>query len=83
MTPNKDVDGFHSQNMGKLSVDCDSIVPATALGVIELIHRTKVETFGKNAVVIGRSKHIGLPVALILHCDGKGILLLWKSFLFL
>ncbi|XP_033217911.1 bifunctional methylenetetrahydrofolate dehydrogenase/cyclohydrolase, mitochondrial isoform X3 [Belonocnema kinseyi] len=73
VTPAKDVDGFHSENMGKLSVDNDSIVPATALGVIELIQRTKVDTFGKNAVVIGRSKHVGLPIALLLHSDSKGV----------
>lgn len=72
VTPFKDVDGFHSENMGKLSVDSDSIVPATALGVKELIVRSKVETFGKNAVVIGRSKHVGLPIALLLHSDSKG-----------
>ncbi|XP_051154529.1 bifunctional methylenetetrahydrofolate dehydrogenase/cyclohydrolase, mitochondrial isoform X2 [Leptopilina boulardi] len=70
--PSKDVDGFHSENMGKLCVDSDSIVPATALGVKELIVRSRFDTFGKNAVVIGRSKHVGLPIAMLLHSDGKG-----------
>ncbi|XP_046414158.1 bifunctional methylenetetrahydrofolate dehydrogenase/cyclohydrolase, mitochondrial [Neodiprion fabricii] len=72
VTPSKDVDGFHSENIGNLSSDKKGIVPATALGVKELIIRTKVETFGKNAVVIGRSKHVGLPIALLLHADGNG-----------
>lgn len=72
VTPSKDVDGFHSENIGKLCADCDAIIPATALGVKELIVRTRFDTFGKNAVVIGRSKHVGLPIAMLLHSDGKG-----------
>lgn len=72
VSPIKDVDGFHLENMGKLCLDLKGIVPATALAVKELIVRTKVETFGKNAVVVGRSKHVGLPMALLLHSDGKG-----------
>ena len=80
VTPTKDVDGFHSENMGKLSLDSASIAPATALGVKELIVRTKIHTIGKNAVVIGRSKHVGLPIALLLHSDSKGTLTLLKVF---
>lgn len=72
VAPSKDVDGFHLENMGRLSLDTNGIVPATALGVKELIVRSKVQTFGKNAVVIGRSKHVGLPIALLLHSDGDG-----------
>ncbi|EZA53043.1 hypothetical protein DMN91_002725 [Ooceraea biroi] len=72
ITPKKDVDGFHLQNLGNLTLDNSSIVPATALAVKELVLRSKIETFGKNAVVVGRSKHVGLPIALLLHADGKG-----------
>ncbi|XP_012252890.1 bifunctional methylenetetrahydrofolate dehydrogenase/cyclohydrolase, mitochondrial [Athalia rosae] len=72
ISPSKDVDGFHSENIGNLSSDKSGIIPATALGVRELIVRTKIDTFGKNAVVIGRSKHVGLPIALLLHADGNG-----------
>lgn len=71
--PSKDVDGFHSSNLGNFSVDEEVVVPATALAVRELIIRTQIETKGKNAVVIGRSKHVGLPIALLLHSDGKVI----------
>ncbi|XP_076243045.1 bifunctional methylenetetrahydrofolate dehydrogenase/cyclohydrolase 2, mitochondrial-like isoform X3 [Calliopsis andreniformis] len=71
VAPNKDVDGFHLENLGKLTVSSSGIVPATALAIKELIIRSKMETFGKNAVIVGRSKHIGLPVALQLHADGK------------
>lgn len=70
--PKKDVDGFHLENIGNLTLDSKSIVPATALAVRELVIRSKIETFGKNAVVVGRSKHVGLPIALLLHSDGKG-----------
>lgn len=72
VAPSKDVDGFHTENIGNLSSDRSGIVPATALGVKELIVRTKIDTFGKNAVVIGRSKNVGLPIALLLHADGNG-----------
>lgn len=70
--PKKDVDGFHLENLGNLTLDNSSIAPATALAVKELVLRSKIETFGKNAVVVGRSKHVGLPIALLLHADGKG-----------
>ena len=69
----KDVDGFHLENIGRLSLDRKGIIPATALGVKQLIVRSKVPTFGKNAVVIGRSKHVGFPIALLLHSDGKSM----------
>ncbi|KAI4487650.1 hypothetical protein M0802_011963 [Mischocyttarus mexicanus] len=68
----KDVDGFHVENIGNLTLDYKGIIPATALGVKELLVRSNVETFGKHAVVIGRSKHVGLPIALLLHADGAG-----------
>lgn len=71
IVPNKDVDGFHLENLGSLALNRSGIVPATALGVKELILRSNIETFGKNAVVVGRSKHVGLPIALLLHA-GRG-----------
>lgn len=69
--PRKDVDGFHLNNMGKLSINMRTFIPCTALGVIELLKRSQIETFGKNVVVCGRSKNVGLPIALILHSDGR------------
>ncbi|XP_008209398.1 bifunctional methylenetetrahydrofolate dehydrogenase/cyclohydrolase, mitochondrial [Nasonia vitripennis] len=72
VTPTKDVDGFHLSNIGNLALNNKGIIPATALGVKELIVRSKIPTFGKNAVVIGRSKHVGFPIALLLHSDGNG-----------
>ncbi|XP_076291393.1 bifunctional methylenetetrahydrofolate dehydrogenase/cyclohydrolase, mitochondrial-like isoform X1 [Lasioglossum baleicum] len=72
IAPHKDVDGFHMENIGTLSLNGCGIIPATALGVRELIVRSKIDTLGKNAVVVGRSKHVGLPIALLLHSNGKG-----------
>ncbi|XP_076634969.1 bifunctional methylenetetrahydrofolate dehydrogenase/cyclohydrolase, mitochondrial-like isoform X1 [Colletes latitarsis] len=72
IAPNKDVDGFHLENIGNLMLNSSCIISATALGVKELIIRSNIDTVGKNAVVIGRSKHVGLPIALLLHASGKG-----------
>ncbi|XP_053997813.1 bifunctional methylenetetrahydrofolate dehydrogenase/cyclohydrolase, mitochondrial [Hylaeus anthracinus] len=72
IAPSKDVDGFHLENIGNLILNSSGIIPATALGVKELIIRSNIETTGKNAVVVGRSKHVGLPIALLLHASGTG-----------
>ncbi|XP_047532287.1 bifunctional methylenetetrahydrofolate dehydrogenase/cyclohydrolase 2, mitochondrial isoform X2 [Vanessa atalanta] len=71
VAPEKDVDGFHITNVGQLSLDMPTIVPATALAVIEMLKRFKIETFGRNAVVVGRSKNVGMPIAMMLHSDGN------------
>lgn len=67
----KDVDGFNERNVGRLCLDMKTLIPCTPLGVQELIKRTGVETFGKNAVVVGRSKNVGMPIAMLLHADGR------------
>ncbi|XP_072938022.1 bifunctional methylenetetrahydrofolate dehydrogenase/cyclohydrolase, mitochondrial isoform X2 [Epargyreus clarus] len=69
VAPEKDVDGFHIINVGQLCLDMPALVPATALGVVEMLKRFKIETFGKSAVVVGRSKNVGLPIAMMLHSD--------------
>ncbi|KAL0274636.1 UNVERIFIED_CONTAM: hypothetical protein PYX00_002723 [Menopon gallinae] len=69
--PDKDVDGFHVINVGHLVLGQETLAPCTPMGVLELIKRSGIETFGKNAVVCGRSKNVGLPIALMLHADGK------------
>jgi 5,10-methylene-tetrahydrofolate dehydrogenase/methenyl tetrahydrofolate cyclohydrolase len=65
---NKDVDGFHPLNMGRLAQKGrkPTFLPATPAGVIELLVRTGVEMEGANAVVLGRSNIVGMPVALLL-----------------
>ncbi|XP_023568791.1 probable bifunctional methylenetetrahydrofolate dehydrogenase/cyclohydrolase 2 isoform X2 [Octodon degus] len=70
IAPGKDVDGFHIINVGRLCLDQHSFIPATAGAVWEIIKRTGIETFGKSVVVVGRSKHVGLPIAMLLHTDG-------------
>ncbi|MCL5038122.1 MAG: bifunctional methylenetetrahydrofolate dehydrogenase/methenyltetrahydrofolate cyclohydrolase FolD [Chloroflexi bacterium] len=64
--PEKDADGFHPYNMGRLLIGEDGPVPCTPAGIMELIHRTGIEMKGKEAVVVGRSNIVGKPVALLL-----------------
>ncbi|XP_052765129.1 bifunctional methylenetetrahydrofolate dehydrogenase/cyclohydrolase, mitochondrial-like isoform X1 [Mya arenaria] len=70
VAPHKDVDGFHTLNVGCFCVDEKSFIPATPAGVMEMLRRSGIETFGKNAVVCGRSKNVGMPIAMLLHADG-------------
>ncbi|MGM0666684.1 MAG: bifunctional 5,10-methylenetetrahydrofolate dehydrogenase/5,10-methenyltetrahydrofolate cyclohydrolase, partial [Bacteroidota bacterium] len=68
--PAKDVDGFHPVNLGKMTIGLPSFVPATPAGIMELIKRYKIETSGKNCVVIGRSNIVGRPVSILLSKKG-------------
>lgn len=70
--PEKDVDGFHPQNLGKLMTKTNpSAVACTPLGVIKLLEKYNVEIAGKNCVVVGRSNIVGKPLAqLLLNLDG-------------
>lgn len=64
--PDKDVDGFHPVNVGKMSIGLPGFVSATPAGIIELLRRYGVETKGKHAVVLGRSNIVGKPMATLL-----------------
>lgn len=64
--PDKDVDGFHPTNFGKMALELPTFLPATPYGILELLRRYKVETQGKNAVVIGRSHIVGRPMSILL-----------------
>ena len=66
ISPKKDVDGFHVQNVGALCVGSEGYVSCTPLGIIELIKRSGIEISGKNCVVIGRSNIVGKPMSLLL-----------------
>ena len=71
--PEKDVDGFHPVNVGKLSIgERDGFVPCTPAGAIELLIRSGVDTRGKDAVVVGRSNIVGKPMAALLMQDAPG-----------
>jgi methylenetetrahydrofolate dehydrogenase (NADP+)/methenyltetrahydrofolate cyclohydrolase len=64
--PRKDVDGFHSSNLGSLLLGHETLVACTPLGVMELLRRSNVRTEGANAVVLGRSDDVGKPQAVLL-----------------
>lgn len=64
--PEKDVDGFHPINIGKLYIDEQTFVPCTPLGIMEILKHADIDLEGKNAVVIGRSHIVGQPVSKLL-----------------
>ena len=71
--PEKDVDGFHPVNVGKLTIgERDGFVPCTPAGAIELLVRSGVDTRGKDAVIVGRSNIVGKPMAALLMQDAPG-----------
>jgi methylenetetrahydrofolate dehydrogenase (NADP+)/methenyltetrahydrofolate cyclohydrolase len=67
--PDKDVDGFHPVNAGRLATGLDGFVPCTPLGCLKLLRATLGDLSGKNAVVIGRSNIVGKPMAMLLLGD--------------
>ena len=68
--PDKDVDGFHPTNFGKMALDMSTFIPATPFGILELIERYGVETQGKHTVVIGRSHIVGRPMSILMGRKG-------------
>jgi len=64
--PDKDVDGFHPTNFGKMALDMETFIPATPYGIMELLRRYDVETQGKHTVVIGRSHIVGRPISILM-----------------
>ena len=69
--PDKDVDGFHPTNVGKMTLDLPTFLPATPFGILELLERYKVETSGKHVVVIGRSHIVGRPMSILMSQKRK------------
>lgn len=66
ISPKKDVDGFHPENVGNLVIGKKAFLPCTPHGIIVLLQKMGIETSGKHAVVIGRSNIVGKPVAILL-----------------
>lgn len=64
--PEKDIDGFHPVNIGKMVLGLPGFVPATPFGIVELLKRYKIETEGKHCVVVGRSHTVGTPTSILL-----------------
>lgn len=69
INPQKDVDGFHPVNVGRLSQGQDALTPCTPAGIIDMLKRQGIEISGKNAVVVGRSNIVGKPMALLLLAE--------------
>lgn len=70
ISPNKDVDGFHPVNLGRLVAGLDTFVSATPSGIVDLIKRYKIETVGKHCVIIGRSNIVGRPLSILMSQKG-------------
>ncbi|MDZ7606082.1 MAG: tetrahydrofolate dehydrogenase/cyclohydrolase catalytic domain-containing protein [Cyclobacteriaceae bacterium] len=64
--PEKDVDGFHPVNVGRMAKGLPSFIAATPYGILQLIERYKIETSGKHCVVLGRSEIVGSPMSMLL-----------------
>ena len=69
--PDKDVDGFHPTNVGKLTLDLPTFISATPYGIMELLERYEIPTSGKNVVVIGRSHIVGRPMSILMSQKRK------------
>jgi methylenetetrahydrofolate dehydrogenase (NADP+)/methenyltetrahydrofolate cyclohydrolase len=70
VNPDKDVDGFHPMNFGRMALDMSTFIPATPFGILELLDRYGVETQGKHTVVIGRSHIVGRPMSILMGRKG-------------
>lgn len=64
--PEKDVDGFHPENVGKMALNFPGFLPATPYGILQLLQRYNVETTGKHCVVVGRSHIVGSPMSILM-----------------
>lgn len=70
VSPDKDVDGFHPTNFGKMSLDMTSFIPATPFGILEMLERYNIPTKGKHTCVIGRSYIVGRPMSILMGRQG-------------
>lgn len=64
--PKKDVDGFHPVNVGRMTLNLPSYLPATPYGIVQLLERYKIDTAGKHCVVLGRSNIVGSPMSILM-----------------
>ena len=70
VSADKDVDGFHPTNFGKMSLDMSSFIPATPFGILEMLERYNIPTKGKHTCVIGRSYIVGRPMSILMGRHG-------------
>ena len=66
VSPSKDVDGFHPENIGRMVLNLATYLPATPAGILELLKKYNIETSGKHCVVIGRSHIVGSPISILM-----------------
>jgi methylenetetrahydrofolate dehydrogenase (NADP+)/methenyltetrahydrofolate cyclohydrolase len=71
ISPEKDVDGFHPENIGRMSLGLPGFLPATPNGIMQLLKRYEIETEGKHCVVIGRSAIVGTPMSILLSRNAQ------------
>ena len=69
MKPEKDVDGFHAVNYGRMARNVPAHVPATPLGILTLLAHYQIETSGKHCVIVGRSRTVGAPLGILMSRD--------------
>ncbi len=82
INPKKDVDGFHPENFGKMALDMKAFFPATALGILTLLEKYKIQISGKYTVIIGRSRIVGRPISILMsrkHNPGNSTVTLTHS----
>lgn len=68
--PQKDVDGFHPTNFGRMALEMDAFIPATPFGILQLLERYKISISGKHCVVVGRSHIVGRPISILMSQKG-------------
>ena len=73
VSPEKDVDGFHPVNVGRLQTGQPALAPCTAAGIIEILKRSDLQIAGQNAVVVGRSDIVGKPTAILLLAENATV----------
>jgi methylenetetrahydrofolate dehydrogenase (NADP+) / methenyltetrahydrofolate cyclohydrolase len=73
VSPDKDVDGFHPVNVGRLQTGQPALPPCTAAGIIEILKRSHLQIAGQNAVVVGRSDIVGKPTAILLLAENATV----------
>ncbi len=69
--PQKDVDGFHPSNFGRMALEMDAFIPATPFGIMEMFRRNQIDISGKHCVVIGRSHIVGRPISILMSQKGQ------------
>lgn len=80
VSPEKDVDGFHPQNVGKMALNLPTFLPATPYGIMLLLEKYNIKTKGKHCVVVGRSNIVGSPMSILLNRPGDATVTLTHRF---